>query len=125
MDIRPVRTEADSEAAIARIAALWNAEPGSAEADELDVLATLVSVFEDEHYALPDLDPVETIQAHMDLSGHDQKALAEILGSRSRASEILNRRRALNLQQVHAIVEAWKIPAELLIKPYDLRRKAA
>lgn len=118
MEIRPIRTEADHRNAVAAIEALWNAEPGTPEADTLDVLATLVDAYETEQFPIEALDPVEAIKAHMDIGGYDQSDLAELLGSKSRASEILNRRRALTVEQIHRISDAWKIPAGLLVQPY-------
>jgi len=124
MEIRPIRTKRDHAAAVRRIEALWGAEPKSSEGDELDVLATLVDAYEAEHFPVENLDPIDTIKAHMDIAGYRQSDLATLFGSRSRASEIINRRRPLNLQQVHALVQAWRIPAALLISPYETVKAA-
>jgi HTH-type transcriptional regulator / antitoxin HigA len=124
MEIRPVHSEEDHAAAVRRIEALWGAEPGTPEEDELDVLATLVDAYEVKHFPIEGLDPIDTIKAHMDMAGYRQRDLAELFGSRSRASEIMNRRRPLNLQQVHALVHAWRIPAALLISPYEIVKAA-
>ena len=69
-------------------------------------------------------DPIDTLQYAIDELGHTQAELAELLGSRSRASEILSRRRALTVEMIHKISEAWKIPADLLVRPYRLGRAA-
>jgi HTH-type transcriptional regulator/antitoxin HigA len=124
MAIRPVRTEEDHAAALRRIEALWGAEVDTPEGDELDVLATLVDAYETGRFPIENLDPIDTIKAHMDMAGYRQADLASLFGSRSRASEIMNRRRPLNLQQVHALVREWHIPAELLISPYKIVRAA-
>jgi HTH-type transcriptional regulator / antitoxin HigA len=124
MEIRPIHTAEDHAAAVRRIEALWGAEPDTPEEDELDVLATLVDAYEAQHFPIENLDPIDTIKAHMDMAGYRQSDLASLFGSRSRASEIMNRRRPLNLQQVHALVQAWRIPAALLISPYQIVKAA-
>jgi HTH-type transcriptional regulator / antitoxin HigA len=124
MEIHPIRTAEDHAAAVRRIEALWGAEPNTPGGDELDVLATLVDAYEAEHFPIENLDPIDTIQAHMDMAGYRQRDLAELFGSKSRASEIMNRRRPLNLQQVHALVQSWGIPAALLISPYEIVKAA-
>ena len=103
---------------------LWGAPVGSREGDKLDVLATLVDAYESKHFPLSRLDPVDTIKVHMEMTERTQSDLAELLGSKSRLV-ILNRKRALNLEQVRQISEAWKIPAGLLIEPYALQKNAA
>jgi HTH-type transcriptional regulator/antitoxin HigA len=120
MMIGPIRSENDHRAALEEIDRLWGALPGSADGDRLDVLATLVDAFERDRPGLPDLDPVELIRVTMEEEGHSQADLAAVLGSRSRASEILARRRALTLPMVHQISAAWRIPAEQLVRPYRL-----
>jgi HTH-type transcriptional regulator/antitoxin HigA len=120
MDIRPINNADQHEAALRRIEALWGAPVGTPDGDELSVLIVLVNAYEDEHYPIEAPDPVDAIRAHMDMAGLEQKDLAAILGSRSRASEILNRRRALTVEMIHAISTAWRIPADSLVKPYEL-----
>ncbi|GGC49934.1 type II toxin-antitoxin system HigB family toxin [Chelatococcus reniformis] len=125
MDIRPIRSVEDHAEALRMIERLWNAPKGSPQGDTLDILATLVDAYEAEHHHFDRLDPIATIKAHMEMAGHTQADFAELIGSRSRASEILARKRLLNLRQVHKLVEAWKIPADLLIQPYELDRSVA
>ncbi len=116
MNIRPIRTEEDYEAALARIEALWDAAPGSEEADELEVLATLVDVYEEGHEPIPPPDPVEAILFRLEQSGRTRKDLAEILGvGRGRVSEILNRRRGLSLSMIRKLARRMHVPAEVLI----------
>jgi HTH-type transcriptional regulator/antitoxin HigA len=124
MMIAPIRNENDHRAALEEIDRLWGAAPGSADGDRLDVLATLVDAFERDRPGLPDLDPVELIRVTMEEEGHSQADLAAVLGSRSRASEILARRRALTLPMVYQISAAWRIPAEQLVRPYRLENSA-
>ena len=120
MDIRPVKTPEDYNAALQRIEALMDAEQGSAAGDELDLLATLVQVYEQRELQIASPDPIEFLVNAMDLLGYGQAELAEVLGSRSRASEILNRRRPLTLRQIRQISSAWRLPADSLIGEYAL-----
>lgn len=94
---------------------LWDAQPGSPEHDELEVLAVLVSAYEDAHWPVLPADAVEAIKFHMEQNGYRQKDLAAVIGSVSRASEILNRRRPLTVEMIKAIHAAWSIPLESLI----------
>jgi HTH-type transcriptional regulator/antitoxin HigA len=123
MDIRPIRTEKDHRKALAEIERLWDAAPGTEDADKLDILGTLVEKYEEKHWPIEESkwDPVDVLHYAISELGHTQAQLAELLGSRSRASEVLNRRRALTVEMIHAISEAWKIPADFLVKPYKLR----
>jgi HTH-type transcriptional regulator / antitoxin HigA len=123
MEIRPIRTEADCDAAIAEIDRLWKAEPGTDDGDKLSILAILVEKYENERWPVDTsrLDPVDMLNYLVTDAGHTQAELAELLGSRSRASEILSRKRALTVDMIHKISTAWKVPAELLIKPYRLK----
>jgi HTH-type transcriptional regulator/antitoxin HigA len=127
MHIRPIRNDEDHRAALAGIETRWGAPEGSAEGDELEVLVALVELYEERRWPIESdegLDPVDVLQYAIDELGHTQAELAELLGSRSRASEILSRRRALTVEMIHKIGEAWKIPAELLVRPYRIRRAA-
>jgi HTH-type transcriptional regulator/antitoxin HigA len=123
MEIRSIRTEADYDAAIAEIDRLWKAEPGTDDGDKLSILAILVEKYENERWPVDTsrLDPVDMLNYLVTDAGHTQAELAELLGSRSRASEILSRKRALTVDMIHKISTAWKVPAELLIKPYRLK----
>ena len=123
MEIRPIRTEADYDAAIAEIDRLWKAEPGTDDGDKLSILAILVEKYENERWPVDTsrLDPVDMLNYLVTDAGHTQAELAELLGSRSRASEVLSRKRALTVDMIHKISIAWKVPAELLIKPYRLK----
>jgi HTH-type transcriptional regulator/antitoxin HigA len=122
MTIKPIRNDTDHDVALARIEALWTAEPGTPEDDELDVLTVLVSDYEDKRWPILPPDPVEAIKFHMDQNGFRQKDLAKILGSESRASEILNRQRTLSMENIKAIHRAWRIPVESL---FHVEEKAA
>jgi HTH-type transcriptional regulator / antitoxin HigA len=118
MDIRPIRNDEDHAEALREIERLWGAEVGTDDGDKLDVLATLVEKYEEARWPHVDAsDPVDLLNYAIDELGHTQAELSELLGSRSRASELLNRRRPLTVEMIHKISEAWKIPADLLVRP--------
>jgi HTH-type transcriptional regulator/antitoxin HigA len=127
MEIRPIRTDKDHKAALAEIEACWGAPEGSEAGDRLDVLLALVEIYEAKRWPT-DLskrfDPIDVLNYAIDELGHTQAELAELLKSRSRASEILSRRRPLTVDMIHKISEAWKIPADLLVRPYKIKRTA-
>jgi HTH-type transcriptional regulator/antitoxin HigA len=120
MELKPIVNDEDHREALKEIDRLWNVEDGSPEAARLDAIVTLVVAYERKRWPVEPLDPVETIIGHMDINGYTQADLADLLGSRSRASEILNRKRALTLEMIRKLESEWKIPAELLIRPYKL-----
>ena len=114
----PIRTEADHSAALARIEALWDAKPGTPEDDEFEALSILVAAYEDKHWPILPPDPVEAIEFHMEQNGFRQKDLAAVLGSKSRASEVLKRRRSLSVRMIRQIHAAWSIPLKSLISTH-------
>ena len=118
--IKPIRTDEDHGVAVARIEELWGASDESIEGDELEALAVLVDSYEKTRWPLAVLDPVETLIAHMDLNGYVRADLARVLGSSSRASEVLNRKRALNLTMIRAICATWQLPVAMLVAEYQL-----
>lgn len=122
MDIRPIRSDVDYRWALAEIEQYFDNEParGTPEADRFEVLADLIEAYEARHWAIEAPDPVEAIRYRMEIGGFQAKDLAEILGSKSRASEVLNRKRAITLDMARKINAAWGIPAEVLIQPYKL-----
>jgi HTH-type transcriptional regulator/antitoxin HigA len=127
MEIRPIRTDDDHRAALAEIEACWGAPEGSEEGDRLDVLAALVEIYEAKRWPIDtdeSFDPIDVLNYAIEELGHTQAELAELLESRSRASEILSRRRALTVDMIHRISAAWKISADLLVRPYRIERAA-
>jgi HTH-type transcriptional regulator / antitoxin HigA len=120
MDIRPIRTDADHAAVLREIEVLWGAAENTPEGDRLDVLATLVDAYEETRWPIADLDPVETIEAAMAREGLTQADLAALLGSKSRASEILRRKRPLTLPMIRRIAREWRVPEALLVREYPL-----
>jgi HTH-type transcriptional regulator / antitoxin HigA len=116
MNIRPVKTEKDYDAALTRIEELWGAESGTPDGDELDVLLTLVGVYEDENHRVPLPTPIEAIKFVMDQRGFKQADLIPYLGNRSKISEVLNGKRTLTLSMIRALHGHLGIPAEVLIQ---------
>jgi HTH-type transcriptional regulator / antitoxin HigA len=127
MEIRPIRTDKDHRAALAEIDTCWGAAEGTEKGDKLDVLLALVEIYEAKRWPIEideSFDPIDVLNYAIEELGHTQAELAALLGSRSRASEILSRRRALTVDMIHKVSEAWKIPADLLVRPYKIERVA-
>jgi len=124
MQIRPIKTETDYQAALAEIEQLFDAVPGTPEGDRLEVLTTLVEVFEKNHYAIPLPDPIEALRYFMESRGLNRQDLAPYIGSRGRVSEVLNRRRPLSLEMIRRLHTGLGIPAEVLIQPYEYKQAA-
>lgn len=122
MQIRPIKTVDDNKAALARIEQLWDAEPNTPEGDELDILVTLVSAFEDEYYPIEAPDPIEAIKFRMEQQGLEDKDLVPFLGQRSRVTEVMNRKRRLSIAMIRKLNTGLKIPLDCLIKEYQLGR---
>ena len=120
MDIRPIRTHEDHKDALREIERLWGADIGTPEGDKLDVLVTLVEAYENAHWPIEAPDPVELIKTHMEVSGLTQADLGAVLKSPPRASEILNRKRALSMDMVYRLSREWHLPADQLVRPYHL-----
>jgi HTH-type transcriptional regulator / antitoxin HigA len=117
VNVSPVRTRRDYEAALREIERLMDVDPpkGTLEDDKLDVLATLVAAYEDEHFPIADPDPIEAIIFRMNQMGLEPKDLEPFMGSRTRVWEILNRRRELTLPMIRALHRGLGIPADVLI----------
>lgn len=123
MDIRPLHSEAEYDAALAEIERYFVNEPapGSEDADRFDLLALVIADYEAKHWPISAPDPVEAIKERMERNGYGQRDLAALLGSRSRASEILSRKRPLTMEMAWKLNREWGIPAESLIRPYELK----
>ena len=127
MDIKPIRTEEDYEGALAQIEGLLDAEEGSPEEDQLEVLSILVEAWEDRHYPIAPPDPIAAIEFRMEQQGLTRKDLEVYLGRRQRVADVLNRRRPLSLPMIRRLYEGLGIPAETLLRetpimPYDSKR---
>src|SRR6478672_7369279 len=121
-ELKPIRTKADYKNALEEVEELWGAKSGTAKGDRLDVLATLIDVYEAEHYPMDPPDPVEAIKFRMEQMNLTRKDLEPLIGTRTRVAEVLNRRRGLSIEiRLH---KALGISAEVLIRP-SRRDKAA
>jgi len=118
MNIKPIKTKKDYEAAMTRLETLFDAKKGTSKGDELEVLSLLVEKYEDEHFPIDLPDPIEAIKFRMEQQGLTQTDLAEVVGQKSRASEILNRKRKLSLEMIRQLHKSWHIPTEVLVQAY-------
>jgi len=127
MDIRAIRNEADQAWALKEIEVYFDnaPTPGTPEADRFDVLAALIKDYEDRNLAILDADPIDILHFAIESMGKTQAELATIVGSRSRASEILNRRRRLTLDMIRDISAAWRLPVATLTGAYELQKTYA
>ncbi len=117
MDIKPIRSEADYEAALKEIENLVGSQPGTKEADRMEVLVTLVEAYEEKHFPIPEPDdPVEVLKYYMESWGLTRADLLPYLGSKKRVSEILNRKRGLSLAMIRRLHDGLGIPADLLVQ---------
>ena len=121
MNIKPIRSEKDYDLTLKRIELLMDAEFGSDDFDELDILTTLVENYEAKHYPIDTPDPIEAIKFRMKQEGLRQKDLVEIFGNKVRVSEILNKKRRLTLDMIRNINQDLDIPFESLLNRYELQ----
>ncbi|HYU11678.1 MAG TPA: helix-turn-helix domain-containing protein [Stellaceae bacterium] len=124
MEIRPIRNDADYRAALNEIERLWEAKPGTAEGDRVEVLSILVEIYEASYHPIPAPDPIAAIEFMMEQKGLTRRDLEPAIGSRGRVSEILNRKRPLTLPMVRALSALLHIPAEVLVQPYETQSAA-
>jgi HTH-type transcriptional regulator/antitoxin HigA len=122
MNIRPIKTEEDYTATINQIENLMDARPNTPQMDTLEVLTTLVEAYEEQHYKIDAPDPIEAIKFRMEQEGLKQKDLVSIVGSKSRVSEILNRKRKLTIEMIRNLHRQLHIPIESLFLDYKTNR---
>jgi HTH-type transcriptional regulator / antitoxin HigA len=125
MEIKPIKNERDYDRALRRVESLWNSPDGSAESDELDILATLIEAYEREHYPIDMPDPVEAIKFRLEQEGKDSSALIGVIGQRTRVYEVLRGKRSLSLNMIRELHDKFGIPAHVLIRPGQKKRKSA
>lgn len=116
-ELKPIRTEADYEAALSEMERLWGAGSGTPDGDRLDVLATLVEVYEEKHHPMDPPDPIEAIKFRMEQQGLTRKDLESIIGPRNRVADVLNRKRGLSIDMIRQLHDRFGISAEVLIRP--------
>jgi HTH-type transcriptional regulator/antitoxin HigA len=118
MEIRPIKSEQDYNQALERLELIFDAKMDTPEGDELEVLGILIDQYENENLPIGLPDPIEAIKFRMEQMGYNQNDLANIVGLKSRASEILNRKRKLSLEMIRKIHEVLHIPTDVLIQTY-------
>ena len=117
MELKPVRNKKEHQAALKEIESLWSAKDGSPAADHLEVQSLLVERYEQEHFPIPDPDPIDYV---MESRGLARKDLEPYIGSRARVAEVLNRVRPLSLEMIRNLAEGLKILADVLVQRYKL-----
>lgn len=123
-ELKPIRDNSDYEAALAEVERLWGAKSGTPKGDRLDVLATLIDVYEAKHFPVDPPDPIEAIKFRMEQQGLTRKDLEPIFGTRNRTSEVLNGRRGLSIEMIRQLHSKLGISAEVLIRPSRLKKVA-
>lgn len=118
MAIKPIKTKKDYQAAKNRLEVIFDAKPGTPEGDELEVLGILIDKYEQEQYPIGYPDPIEAIKFRMEQLGYNQNDLAKVVGLKSRASEILSKKRKLTLEMIRQLHQALGIPTDVLIQSY-------
>jgi HTH-type transcriptional regulator/antitoxin HigA len=128
-ELKPIRSEADYDEALAEVERLWGAKLGTPEGDRLDILATLIEAYDDKHYRMDPPDPIEAIKYRMEQQGLTRKDLEPLIGTRTRVAEVLNGKRNLSITMIRNLHAKLGISAEVLIqpprKPQRARRKAS
>jgi len=118
MTLRPIKTKKDYQLALDRLEIIFDAKPGSPQGDELEILGILIDKYEQEHYSIDFPDPIEAIKFRMEQLGYNQNDLANVVGLKSRASEILNKKRKLTLEMIRNLHDTLNISTDVLIQNY-------
>ena len=118
MTIKPIKTKKDYQAAMNRLDAIFDSKPGTPAGDELEILTMLIEKYEDEHVQIDYPDPIEAIKFRMEQMGYTQNDLAKVVGLKSRASELLNKKRKLTLDMIRKLHISLSIPTDVLIQEY-------
>ncbi|MES2426126.1 MAG: helix-turn-helix domain-containing protein [Bacteroidota bacterium] len=118
MDIRPIRSESDHQEALNRLEIIFDAHPGTKEGDELEILGVLIDNYEKAQETIGFPDPIEAIKFRMEQLNYNQKDLSDIIGLKSRVSEILNKKRKLTIDMIRKLHENLSIPTDVLIQEY-------
>lgn len=125
MELKPIRSRKEYLAALAEVERLWDAPARSPEADRLDVVAMLIERYEQEHFPIAEPDPIEFLDHVMESRGLTRKDMEAYIGPRGRVADILNRTRPLTLEMIRRLADGLQLPADVLIRPYQLRERRA
>ena len=120
MTLKIIKTEEEYDKALERLEVIFDTETGTPEGDEMELLSLLITNYEDEHYPIPDPDPIEAIEFIMEQTNLKPKDLVGIIGDKASVSKILNRKRKLTLDMIRNLHEKLKIPLDALLKDYDI-----
>ena len=121
MEVKPIRTNADHEAALREVEKLLDSQPGSPEGDRMEALVTLIEAYEAQHHPIPEPDdPVAVLEYYMESRGLSRADLLPYLGSKERVSEVLNRKRGLSLAMIRRLHDGLGISADLLVRKAGL-----
>jgi HTH-type transcriptional regulator/antitoxin HigA len=124
MQLRPIRNKREYHAALKEAEVLWGAPEGSAQADRLEVLTLLIEAYERRHFPIDAPDPIDLLLHVIDARGLTRKDLEPFIGSRARVAEVLNRVRPLTLEMIRRLAAGLNLPADVLIRGYELKRAA-
>jgi len=122
MNINPIKTEKDYSLALKRLEEIFDAKIGTPESDEADILGLMIDEYEKKHYPIEAPDPIEAIKIRMEELNLKQVDLVEVIGGKSRVSEILNRKRKLTVEMIRNLTKRLNLSPELLINDYQLTR---
>ena len=122
MNIKPIRTELDYRLSLERLELIFDAEIGTPNSDEADILALMIDDYEKKHYPIDAPDPIEAIKIRMEEMQLKQLDLVDAIGGKSRVSEILNRKRKLTVEMIRNLTQKLNLSPELLIGDYQLVR---
>lgn len=120
MNIKPIKTKADYEKALLRLERIFDAKPNTPAGDEADILSLLIENYENTHYPIEAPDPIEAIKIRMEEMNMNQSDLVGVLGTKSRVSEVLNRKRKLTVEMIRNLTDTLKISANVLVQDYKL-----
>ncbi len=123
MKIQPIKTESDYQLGLKRLEVIFDSAAGTSESDEADLLGLMIDEYEKKHYPVDAPDPIEAIKIRMEEMKLRQTDLADVLGGKSRVSEILNRKRKLTLEMIRKLTVRLNLSPELLIADYQLTRQ--
>ena len=118
MNVKPIRNEADYKNALERLEKIFDSKKGSIQGDELEILAIVINNYENENFPIEMPDPISAIHFRMEQMGLKQKDLVEMIGFKSRVSEIMNKKRKLTLEMIRKLNAQLHIPTEVLIQDY-------
>ena len=118
MDIKPIKTEQDYQDALKRLEVIFDALPNTVEGDESEILTVLIDNYEQAYFPRDLPDPIEAIKFRMEQLNYSNQDLADIIGLKSRVSEILNRKRKLSINMIRKLHDALQIPTDVLVQEY-------